>query len=154
MGYHITKKENLFGREGIAEKGIVPMHGERSDMVGDDRTTICFTTDIYDLPFWKKQLYPDTPVEDLCVLSFPYDKNDCMKGYKEYSIDNIVDINDIYIVTFYDRDTLLNVSFEELEKPISCHYNQSKYFKIGIQFSSLMEYKKSFEESYQYVKKR
>ena len=79
IGYHLTKVENLLGENGIAKKGIIPQCGERSLSVKDERITICFTDNYYNLSFWREELYPMTPDEELCVLAFEENKKECLK---------------------------------------------------------------------------
>ncbi len=57
--YHFTKIENL---NNIMEKGLVPMNGENSKLVGDSRTGICVSLDIlgavvFSARFWYKMMF-------------------------------------------------------------------------------------------------
>lgn len=155
MGYHLTKIENLLGENGIAKKGLLPQCGERSIHIGDNRCVVCFTNDYYYLPFWKEELYKDTPLEELCVLTFHSDRNECEKNYREFSTTDKIPPEEIFVTTFYDRDTLEEINLNQLEEN-RIDYNEyhmpSTSLKIGIYIEPLKDYVESLEKAYQYMK--
>ena len=150
MGYHITKIENLLGENGIAEKGLLPRQGERSKQVGDNRVTICFTDDYYNLPFWKEQLYESTDSNELCVLTFQEDRKRCIKEYRELSTNCLIPPEEIYVVIFYNRITFEEISLEELSE-----YNEDISYQVAKKMIPIREYTPYIEskENYQYCKK-
>lgn len=57
--YHFTKIENLIN---IMEKGLLPMNGENSKLVGDSRTGVCVSLGIegcvvFSARYWYKMMY-------------------------------------------------------------------------------------------------
>ncbi len=116
--FHLTKKENLYGENGICSKGLIPTCGERSKSIGDSRYVISFSSRYYTLPIWRMYLYPKVDTNDLCVLSFEIDKKDCVNHTNdtEFFTYNSIPPEKINIVNFYDKNTLKEIPFQYLQK--------------------------------------
>ena len=125
-GFHLTKKENLYGENGICSKGLIPTCGERSKSIGDGRCVISFSSKYYTLPVWMIYLYPKVDPSDLCVLSFEIDKKDCVKHINntEFYTYNCIPPEKISIVSFYDKRTLEEIPFQYLQKDGMRRYGQ------------------------------
>lgn len=125
--FHLTKIENLYGKEGICAKGLIPTCGERSKSIGDTRCVISFTSKYYTLPIWWLYLYPETDPNELCVLSFDIDKKRCIKHINDtefYTYDYIPSEN-INIANFYDKRTMKKIPFIYLNEGAITYYDNS-----------------------------
>ena len=115
--YHLTKKENLFGDTGIINHGLIPQCGERSKSINDNRVGVSFTNNYDTLKVWWIYLYPDTNVNDLCVLSFDIDKKDCKKteNKTEFYTTKTIYPDEISIPSFYNKRTNEEIPFYLLD---------------------------------------
>ena len=123
--YHLTKIKNLYGEDGICSKGLIPMNGERSQSIKDNRCVLSFSSVYYSLPIWYSYLYRYVNPNELCVLSFNIDKKDCTNHINktEFYTYKTISPKKINIVTFYDEKTLEEIPFYLLDKDMIKYYN-------------------------------
>lgn len=124
--FHLTKKENIYGENGICSKGLIPTCGERSRSIGDKRSVVSFSSNYYTSPVWMIYLYPGVDPSDLCVLSFEIDKKDCINHINdtEFFTYNTIPPEKINIVSFYDKKTLEEIPFYHLQENAMRRYGQ------------------------------
>lgn len=117
-GYHITKIENLYGKDGIIRRGLIPQCGERSRTINDSRIGISFTNDFYTLPVWRFYLYPRELIPQLCVLSFQIDDSICFNHINktEFITHNLITPDDIFLTYFFDKKTGKEIPFTHLDR--------------------------------------
>ena len=125
--FHLTKIENLYGEEGICSKGLISTCGERSKKIGDNRSVISFTSKYYTLPVWWLYLYPKTEPEELCVLTFNIDEEDCINHINstEFYTNKCIPPENINIASFYDKKTMEQIPVIYLKKDPIAYYNDS-----------------------------
>ncbi len=114
--YHLTKKENLYGENGIISKGLIPQNGDRSKMINDNRVAISFTNNFYTLKVWWIYLYPNEELDDLCILTFNIEKKDCIntENKTEFYTTKQILPEKISIATFYNKKTHEEIPFHLL----------------------------------------
>ena len=115
--YHFTKIENL---KSILEKVLLPMNGENSKLVGDQRTGICASlgtlgTVIFSARFWYKMMciYHDEQIakshfNDSVSLKFNIDNIDkdkiVIENLSQYFIKTTIPSHDLNICYLIDKN--------------------------------------------------
>ena len=110
--FHLTEIKNLYGENGIIEKGLIPKNGDRSKRINDYNKAVYFSSTYYTMPVWCLHLYSRSQSENLCVLTFDIDDDDCVEVQNtEYYTQNIIQPEDIRIVHFYHGITKEEIPF-------------------------------------------
>ena len=132
--FHLTKIDNLYYKDGICSKGLIPTCGERSRMIGDENIAIYFTSKYQTLPTWWLYLYPNTDLNELCVLSFEIDQDECTNHINktEFFTNKAILPEKINLVHFYDKRSLEEIPFIYLQDDIKYYGNELYPSKVEI----------------------
>ncbi|MCL2586830.1 MAG: hypothetical protein FWE31_01170 [Firmicutes bacterium] len=117
FGYHLTEKKNLFGDDGIAQAGLIPKLGGRSQSVNDDRKAIFISSMLKAIVVWRERLFGSyrdrnrspfhqlefRPLEELVLLRINCENHNLVETplsrLPEFTYEQNISPQDIEIVT-------------------------------------------------------